>query len=141
MTELQTTNPSNESSSVPLHIGSLNPKVYQECEKVRVEIMKLRRRIEKHEPVPPAEFFEMSFYLASFRMYLTDHLLGHEAAYREAKVAYMAVENSVAASENKAKAHPAYRAYKYLERIDDLCDEFTKLIKKFEGRMMDDGRI
>jgi hypothetical protein len=49
---------------------------------------------------------------------------------------YMAVENSVAASENKAKAHPAYRAYKYLERIDDLCDEFTKLI---EIRGPDDG--
>jgi hypothetical protein len=54
---------------------------------------------------------------------------------------HMAVENSVAASENKAKAHPAYRAYKYLERIDDLCDEFTKMIEKFEGRMMDDGRM
>jgi hypothetical protein len=73
----------------------------------------------------------MGMYLASFRMYLTNHLLGHEAAYRDAKVAYMSVENSVAVSENKAKAHLAYRAYKYLEHIDDRCDKSTKLIKKF----------
>jgi hypothetical protein len=141
MTELQTTNPSSKSSNVPLHIGSLNPKVYQECEKFRVEIMKLRRRIEKHEPIPPGDFFETGFYLTSFRTYLTDHLLGHEAAYRDAKVAYMSVENSVAAADNKAKTHPSYRAYKYLERMDKLADEFTKFIKKFEGRMLDDGRM
>jgi hypothetical protein len=125
----QTTDASSSASSAPF---GLSLEVYQECEKVKADMTRLRQRIARHEVIPPAEYFEIGMYLESFRMWLSDYLLTSEAAYREKKVWYLA-DSSATAADMKARTTPAYQAYKYLERVDLLADEIAKFIKKFQG--------
>lgn len=124
-----TTEPSSSGSSVPF---GLTAEVYDNCQKVKADMANLRKRIERHEVIPPEEYFEIGMYLESFRMWISDYMLAAEAAYREKKVWYL-VDNSAAAADMKARASPVYRTYKYLERIDLLADEIAKFIKKFQG--------
>lgn len=117
----------------PLVHGNLDSEVVRFCEKANEEIKKIRLSFDR--PLVPAELMDSSEFLLSFRSWLTAHILEAEAKYRDKIDEFRVEGKSVAAAETKAKTTPEYRAYKYLDRVDNLADEQVKLVKKFFTRL------
>lgn len=117
----------------PLVHGSLDPEVVKYCEKANEEIRKIRTSFDR--PLVPAELMDSSEFLLSFRAWLTAHIMEAEAKYRDKIEEFRMEGKSVAAAETKAKTTPEYRAYKFLERTDDLANEQVLLVKKFFSRL------
>ncbi len=120
----------------PLIHGNLGEEIIQYCEKANEKIKQIR--LSSDRPLVPAELFEASEFLLSFRAWLTGHIMEAEARYRDKIEDYRMEGMSVAAAETKAKVTPEYRAFKYLQRVDDLAAEQVLLVKKFAGRLDDE---
>ena len=113
--------------------GYLTEEVVQYCEKALEAIKSIR--LKSNRPLVPAELFETSEFLLSFRSWLTNHIMEAEARYRDKVQEFKDQNMSVAASETNAKTTAEYRAYKYLNRVDDLAQEQILLVKKFSSRL------
>ena len=110
----------------------------QYCEKALEAIKSIR--LKSNRPLVPAELFETSEFLLSFRSWLTNHIMEAEARYRDKVQEFKDQNMSVAASETNAKTTAEYRAYKYLNRVDDLAQEQILLVKKFSSRLEEELR-
>ncbi len=122
----------------PLVHGNLSKEVIQFCEQANEQIKKIRLSFDR--PLVPAELFESSEFLLSFRAWLTAHIMEAEARYRDKIEEFRVEGKSVAAAETKAKTTPEYRAYKYLSRVDELAQEQVLLVKKFFSRLDEEFR-
>lgn len=125
----------NNMTNILIH-GYLAEDVVEFCEKAIRKIKEIRHKSDR--PLVPAELFEASEYLHSFRAYITSPLLEADARYRDQMENFRSEGMSVSAAESKARTTPEYRAYKYLERVDTLADEQILLVKKFGTRMDDE---
>lgn len=117
--------------------GNLSDLVIEQTEKMKSEIMAARRF---SESLDPKTLFEIAEKLIAFRGWLVNYLMLAESKYRE-KVAELKREgNSAAGSELEAKTSDEYRAYKYLNFIDDIADEQIKLTKRFSDKLENEFR-
>lgn len=120
----------------PLIHGYLTDETISACEKAIEKVKELR--LSTSRSVSPAELFQASEYLQSFRAWITNDLLEADAKYRDKINSNRMTGMSVSGSESSARISPEYRAYKYLERVDLLADDQIKLVKKFFTRSADE---
>jgi hypothetical protein len=122
----------------PLVHGNLKEEIVSHCELAIKKIKELRESFDR--PLVPAELFEMSEFLHSFRAYLTSHILLAEAQYRDRAEEFYTELRKVNAADTRAKTTPEYRAWKYLSRVDMLAEEQVLLVKKVFDRMGNEFR-
>ena len=121
----------------PLVYGQLKEETVSACELAIGKVKEIRKSTER--PLVPAELFEASEFLMSFRGWITNELLRTEALYRDHIETFRSEGMSVSAAESKANVTPEYRALKYLKRIDSLAEEQILLVKKYFDRMSDEN--
>jgi len=118
--------------------GYLNEEIVTQCEKAIEKIREIRLKSDR--PLVPAELFEGAEFLHSFRAWLTSHILEAEARYRDMVQVNRGQDMSVSAAETQAKTSPEYRAFRYLQRVDELAEEQILIVKRFMTRMGEEYR-
>lgn len=120
----------------PAYLELLSDDTVEECKKA----MKLVRalRLSFNAPGEVKRMFQMSQEIIGTQAWLVGELMGAEQAYRIKMEAFRTAEwnkkGAVTTAEVAAKATPEYSAYKFLERVYELCTDQINLIKKFSDK-------
>ena len=127
----------NEIVKRPAYLTLIGEDTANECKRAMKIVRTLR--LSFNAPGEAKKMFQMSQEVISVQAWLVGELMAAEQAYRmkmeEFRTAEWNKKEAVTTAEVAAKATPEYGAYKFLERVFDLCESQINLIKKFSDKV------